>query len=181
MRFLAIVFFVGLANAAQGQMFDKKTTEAINITSKLDSVAACVFLDSINIVNAKLVSKSKNLYLWTNFSDIKSSLQIFDIRYKFPTVDSAKWFNNEYYDVNSEYSVAIKKHKIMVAGANDLRVFSQTKYMEKFGFKDKIDYCSLFTVNNYFVKIYVSTHKKMKPKEYQFLIEAAVKRINTCG
>jgi hypothetical protein len=159
--------------------FSKEEQQLMQIADAQDSLPRSIFVDPNGIHPMKLSNKSNWRQVWNDVDDEQRGLvQLYDIRLKFENHKEALKFHRDFLELNAENGGRIKKHGIQVSGAEALYVFSGSELMNTmvrdYGYQM---YCILFTVDNYFVKMYISCTMASLPKDFQPLVEQAVERI----
>lgn len=177
-----IILFFSLFLISTSTLFsqgNEKERELIEILENQKPIPNSIFLNAANYQPMKLVSSNNWRHIWNDVEDtIKQISQIYDIRVKFDSNKEATQFQKEYIKINSENGIKHRKHGIKFKGANAFYVFTGN---EKVNSMMKIAglqaYCLLFVVDNYFVKIYITTKLNTKVTHFQPLIDEAISKI----
>ena len=177
-----LIIYVGLLLLLSPTLFsqgNEKERELIEILENQKPIPNSLFLNATNYQPMKLVSSNNWRHIWNDLEDtIRLISQIYDIRVKFDSNKDAVQFQKDYIKINSENGVKHRKHGIKFKGANAFFAFTGNEkvnsIMKTAGLQA---YCLLFVVDNYFVKIYITTKINTKITQFQPLINEAIYKI----
>ncbi len=178
--YVSLLFLCFTTLFSQG---NEKERELIEILENQKPIPSSIFLNTTNFQPMKLVSSNNWRHIWNDVEDsIKTISQIYDIRVKFDSNKEATQFQKEFIKINSENGIKHRKHGIKFKGANAFYVFTGN---EKVNSMMKIAglqaYCLLFVVDNYFVKLYITTKTNTKVTHFQPLIDEAISKIKNAN
>ena len=159
--------------------YSERENKLIAIEQDQDSLPRSIFLDSTDLPALKKVLTVNSRQIWRSTGQQTQNIdQLYDIRIRFDSKEKALEFHKEYWKENSEFGPEIKKHKIDVSGTEAFRAFSGADLLNGMSARYGLQmYCYLFVVDNYFVKLYITCKKELKPDVIQQQLNSVVRKI----
>jgi len=180
MRKSIIVFFVSIFQLFN--LFAQNTEQERELVRILESqkpIPTDLFINPNMIHPMTLVSTINWRQVWNDKDDsLKFISQFYDVRLKFDSNKEATAFHKNYLKLNSENGIKHKHHGLKFEGANNFYAFDASEQinnmMKMVGMRA---YCFLFVVDNYVVKLYLTSTIDSKPVKFQKLITEAISKI----
>ncbi len=178
---LFLLFILCIQPFAKAQ-YASPEEEILDLVKLQEPLSRSIFLDSVSLPGMKVYSGNTRQGWVSEKPDAQKIMQLYDIRLKFTTHDSARAFHKRFMDINSEFGKEIAQHTVDASGAVDFKLFGASdesiKILEPQGLQM---ICFTMVVDRYFAKLFILCKKNEKAETFQYLVTDLIGKIKRFG